>query len=134
MQRRMQYRPAEHAAALGLRVEYFWPTTGRKGEYRHDERLIVIRPGMSHRQERCTLAHEIAHALAGDVRSAFGPVNARQESRADQRAAQLLVDLDEYRLAERLHGPHCGAIADELDVTVHMLAVWRRMGSLLVLA
>lgn len=132
MQRGVNYEPHAHAERLGVKVEYGRLREGRKGEYRHAEGRIILRTGLSRRQERCTLAHEVQHALAGDVRSKFGLVNSRQESRADQRAAQLLVDLDEYRMAERMHGPHCGAIADELDVTVHMLIVWRRMGSLLV--
>lgn len=134
MQRGVNDEPHLHAEQLGVPVEYGRLRDGRKGEYRHRESRIVLRPGMSRRQERCTLAHEIQHALAADVRSVFGLVNARQEARADIRAAQMLIDLDEYRAAERLHGPHSGAIADELDVTLHMLSVWRQSSRLLVFA
>lgn len=125
MKRGKSYCPFAHAEALGLRVEHGALRAPRKGEYRHDERLIVLRRGLDDLQARCTLSHEIQHAIAGDVRSMFGPVNARQECLADRRAAALLVDPAEYAEAEAIHGPHCGAVADELGVTLHMLTVWR---------
>lgn len=130
IERGIAYKPTEHADMLGLRVEHGRLPADRKGQYVHDDRIIVIRRGLSARQERCTLAHEVAHAVAGDVRSAFGPVNARQEARADRLAAWWLIDEREYAAAEMLHGPHRGAIADELDVTLHMLRVWRRAHAL----
>jgi hypothetical protein len=126
MRRGTHYRPIEHAASLGLEVTHGRLRDGRKGEYRHRDRLIVLRRGLSERQERCTLTHEVMHALAGDVRSCFGPVTARQELRADRAAAWWLICPEEYRIAEALHGAHPGAIADELDVTLHRLEVWRR--------
>jgi len=125
VQRGKRYEPHGHAETLGVQVEYRH-LRGRKGEYRHRDRLIVIREGMSSRQERCTLAHEIQHALAGHRRSPFGVVNSRQEAYADRMAARLLICPDEYALAEELHGAHTGAMADELEVTLHMLRVWRR--------
>jgi hypothetical protein len=124
MHRGKRYEPHGHAEALGLRVEYRG-LRGRKGEYRHRDRLIVVRTGLSLRQERCTLAHEIQHALAGHRRSPFGLVNARQEAYADRMAAWHLICPLEYAAAEHLNGAHAGALADELDVTLHMLRVWR---------
>lgn len=134
MQKGVNYEPHLHAEQLGVPVEYGRLRDGRKGEYLHSDGRIILRLGMSRRQERCTLAHEIQHALAADVRSLFGLVNARQEVRADLRAARLLIDVDEYRAAEGIYGPHCGAIADELDVTLHILSVWRQRSHLLVSA
>jgi hypothetical protein len=132
MHRGKRYEPHAHAEALGLEVAYARLREGRKGEYRHRDKLIVVRRGLSGRQERCTLTHEIMHALAGHRRSPFGIVNARQEAHADRMASMHLICPDEYALAEELHGSHAGALADELDVTLHMLRVWRRAALLKV--
>ena len=129
MHRGRQYSPHGHAELLGLKVVYGKPRLGRKGAWQPDEQVIVIRADLSWRQERCTLAHEIQHALAGDLPSRFGPRESPQESRADRRAASLLIDANEYAAAERLLGPHPGAIADELDVTLHILRVWMRLAA-----
>lgn len=134
MHRGIKYDPHHHAEGLGIWVEYGRLKDGRKGEYRHHSGGIILRPGMSRRQERCTLAHEVQHAISGDIRSIFGLVNRRQETRADVRAALMLIDIDEYRVAEQLHAAHCGGIADELDVTLHMLRVWREASRALVFA
>lgn len=124
MTRGKSYLPHLHAETLGIQVEYAH-LSGQKGQYLPESGLIVLRRGLSMIAERCTLAHELQHVLAGDRRSKFGLVNARQEFRADRRAADLLICPEEYRAAERLCGGHAGALADQLDVTVHMLAVWQ---------
>lgn len=49
------------------------------------------------------LAHELAHAVFGDVPSKFGPVNAKQERRAEEWAALRLIDRTEYRCLEMAH-------------------------------
>lgn len=45
-------------------------------------------------------------------------------SRWEQTARWLICPV-EYKLAERLHGPHEGALAHELGVTTHLIRVWR---------
>lgn len=124
-ERGKRYAPHSHAESLGLEVVYGRPRLGGKGAWRPDEQVIVIRADLLWRQERCTLAHEIQHALAGDTPSPFGPLRWVQESRADRRASDLLVDAGEFAAAEELLGPYPGAIADELDVTLHVLSVWQ---------
>ncbi len=124
MQRGTKYDPWIHADAIQVRVEMAKLTAGRKGEYRWDEHLIILRPGMSTCQERCTLAHEIQHALAGDKGNVFGPIHRKQELLADRRAAHMLITPLEYARAEHIHGPHAGALAHELNVTVHMIQAW----------
>lgn len=90
------------------------------GMYRHPERLILLRKGMDYWKRRSTLAHELGHAYYRD--EIHG--DPRLELRADQYAARLLISEDAYRAAEHLHGPHPGAIAHELGVTLDVVKTW----------
>ncbi len=113
--------------ALGLTVEYADLPSDRDGEYDHDRKLIRLQRGMSPRLHRSVLAHEIAHAVFADVPSMFGPVNAKQERRADEWAALRLISIDEYRHAESLHHGHVEALAVELGVTVDLIEAFQRI-------
>lgn len=121
----LQYDPWHHAEALGLTVQEVRLQARRRGEYIHSKRLILLKPGMSHREARCTLAHEIQHAIAGDIPSPFGPAFTRQERLANRRAAELLIDASEYAAAERLREGHGPSIAHDLDVTYKVLRDWQ---------
>ncbi|GAB7003688.1 hypothetical protein JCM18899A_11590 [Nocardioides sp. AN3] len=109
-----------HAEALGLAVE--WADLGdiRRGAYLDDERLIVLNTRLTHAQATATLAHEIGHARFGDRSS-----TPRLERRASEFGAALVIDTDDYERAERLVGPHPGALAQELGVTAHLVEAWR---------
>ncbi|WP_337447886.1 ImmA/IrrE family metallo-endopeptidase [Corynebacterium pseudokroppenstedtii] len=80
---------------------------------------ISLRHDISTTQENSVLAHELGHAVHGDTGH-----GTRQENRADQFAANLLISEDDCRLAEILYGPHPGAIAQGLGVTIHLVQVW----------
>ena len=121
----LDYDPWQHAAALRLEVVERRLAGRRRGEYHHDERLIALAPGMSHREARSTLAHEIQHALAGDLPTPFGPLHRRQEVRARRGAAHLLIDVDEYAAAEQLRDGHLRSIAADLNVTWRIVVDWR---------
>ncbi|MBW1639287.1 ImmA/IrrE family metallo-endopeptidase [Microbacterium resistens] len=112
------------ADALGLTIEYY-PLARRNGEYRHDLRRIRLRDGMTIRQERSTLAHELAHAVFADVPSPYGPVTAKQERRADEWAALRLITTDAYRAAEERWNGHLGAIAYDLAVTSRLVKAYQ---------
>lgn len=114
--------------ALGVRVRYVdnMPDD-RDGEYLHRKRLIRLRRGMARRLHRSVLTHECAHAVFADSPSAFGPVNAKQERRADEWAALRLIDLDDYKAAEMLHDGHIEAMAIELDVIDDIVAAFQRI-------
>lgn len=114
------------AAALGVTVAHAKLTT-RNGEYRHDLKRIRLREGMTFRQERCVLAHEIAHAVFEDVPSKFGPVNAKQERRADEWAALRLITPTSYRIAEEQWDGHIGAMAYDLGVTAKIITAFQRV-------
>lgn len=120
----MQYDPWAHAEDLGLTVIEKRLHGTRRGEYWHDQQLVILRTGLSQRAARSTLAHEVAHALAGDKPTMFGPLHRRAEIRASRTAATWLVDADEYVAAEQLHAGHLPAIAYELNVTPKVLEDW----------
>jgi len=115
--------PRLHAVAEQMGVRLVRHTTGPKGYYIHRLRTISTRRGMSMTQYRSTLAHELAHAHYGDEPT-IGIFDAKQERRADLWAANLLIDPDHFRAEYIWHRGNIGGIADELEVTHHLLEVW----------
>ncbi|KRD51930.1 ImmA/IrrE family metallo-endopeptidase [Microbacterium sp. Root280D1] len=115
------------ADALGVRIEYRDLPDDRDGQYIHARRAIYLRPGMHSRHHRSVLAHELAHALWGDVPSKFGPVNAKQERRAEEWAALRLIDLDTYRYLERVHHGRAAGIAVELGVMKSIVLAYQSL-------
>ncbi|MDP9833034.1 ImmA/IrrE family metallo-endopeptidase [Trueperella abortisuis] len=91
------------------------------GAYYHDQGLIVIDSRPSAAVQRAALAHEYVHATLGHD----GPQEAHTEARVDRRAACLLVSPAEYVLAERLYGCDVGAIAEELELPVWVVAAYQ---------
>lgn len=128
------YDPWAEAHRMGLTVVERRLRPGHRGEYWHRDRLIALTSGMTHREARSVLAHEIQHALAGDMFSPFGPVNARQELLARRATARTLIDPDEYAAAEAIRGPHLASIAHDLDVTIHVVRDWVALRRALVAA
>lgn len=122
-----RYDPHQHAHSLGVTVVEGRPRLGGWGEYSHASRTITLRSGLSRREARCTLAHELQHAIAGDIACRSSWFAARMERRADEAAAILLVDPVEYREAEAMHNGHLPSIAYDLDVTPEVLLDWQRM-------
>jgi hypothetical protein len=117
----------EALEALGVTIKYDDLPHDRDGEYIHRRRLIRLQRGMADRLHRSVLAHEAAHAVFADVPSRFGPVNGKQERRADEWAALRLIDVDDYKRAEALHHGHVGAMAVELHVTVDLVEAFQRI-------
>ena len=128
------YDPWVVADRLGIEVMERRLRHGRRGEYWHRERLILLAPQMSHREARSVLAHELQHAAAGDIPSPWGIITHRQEQRARRATARVLIDPSEYAAAEDLRGPHLAAIAHELDVTIHVIHDWIAMQAATVAA
>lgn len=110
-----------HAADLGLQVD--WADLGdkRRGEYRDDRQLIVLNTRLTRAQATAALAHEVAHGVFGDRCS-----TPRNERRANEYGAALIITVKEYQRAEREVGHHTGALADELCVTPLLIEAWRR--------
>lgn len=120
-----EYDPWRHAAAIHLDVREGPLRRGRWGEYHRATHTATLAEGMTRREARSVLAHEVQHAIARDAPSRYGLIADRQEMLARRRAAALLVDPGEYRAAELVFGADLAAIADELDVIPEVLADWR---------
>lgn len=122
----LDYDPDIHAESLGLAIlEATLPPRWR-GAYSHKRRTIYLVKGMSNRERRCTLAHEVQHAIAGDVATDDPYINLRQEKLARRRSADCLIDLLEYFAATSNRGWVATNIAHELNVTMRTLKDWRR--------
>lgn len=113
--------------ALGVRVEFCELPEDRDGEYLHSARVIRIQHDLLFRRYVSTLAHECCHAIFGDVPSRFGPVNAKNERRADEWAALRLIDPHDYRRQEAHHDGHLEAMAVALRVTTDIVEAFRRV-------
>lgn len=100
---------------------------GDKGRWHPATRTISLRDDLPARARRCTLAHELGHAMLGHAAGDNLPqwVVDKQERAADRWAANLLIDPHDYAELEKIYEGHLGAIAAELGVTVSLLAIWR---------
>lgn len=115
---------ARIAETLGVRLTRH--NGGVKGFYNHKARTISTRRGLSAAAYRCTLAHELAHAHYGDQPTGNGHYDQKQEARADRYAAHLLIDPATFNTAYRWCQGNLQELADELEVTRHLLAVYMR--------
>lgn len=118
-------RLLDFADAIGVRIEYRDLPADRDGQYVHARRVIYLRPGMHARHHRSVLAHELAHALWGDVPSKFGPVNAKQERRAEEWAALRLIDRDDFRYFEMVHEGRAAGMALDLGVMTSIVKAYQ---------
>lgn len=110
-----------HCADLGVDVEWADLGSCRRGEYRHRERLIVLNRRLTVVQATCTLSHEVGHAVLEDTET-----TPAVERRASEFGAGLIITPWEYERAEQIRGCCPQAMADELEVTVHLVEAWRR--------
>lgn len=116
------------AVQLGVTITYTDDLPDdRDGDYDKEGEVIRLRPGMHARHHRTVLAHELGHAVFQDVPSKFGPVNAKQEARAEAWASLRLISLDDYRIAEQVCQGHAGAMAVELGVMRSTVLAFRSL-------
>lgn len=110
------------ADALGVTLQRH--TGGPPGWYDHQHQVISTRRGQSCAQYRSVLAHELGHAAHGDLPTGNGYFDQRQERRADEYAAQLLISPADFEASAIWHQDCLPAIADDLEVTQHLLKIW----------
>lgn len=122
----LEYDPKAHAQSLGISIVYMTLPDSWRGAYSLHQNTIYLVSKMSKREERSTLAHEVAHALAGDEFSDFTFLTEKQEMRANLLAASNLIEPSEYRSAERLVGSHIPSLAHELNVTEFIVHFWQK--------
>lgn len=115
----MTIDPYDYADKLGIEIVY--QELGDEIQGLYDGERIILSPGMSTAQERCTLAHELAHAKydSPEIHKSF---SARAEARADRQAAEWLIDHDYF--ADRAKYMTPGELALDLKVTGWLLKVF----------
>lgn len=93
---------------------------GLWGCYDASTDVILIDRQLTYTAKRCVLTHELLHWKHGDD----GCLNDRskQERRARMQTALTLVNPTELALLERMYDDDLWSIADELDVTMQVLA------------
>ena len=96
---------------------------GPPGFYDHATRTISTRRGMSPAMYRSTLAHELAHAVYGDVPTAHGHFDQKQERRADRFAAKLLINPETFHTDFAWCQGSIIELAEELEITQHLIKV-----------
>lgn len=119
------YDPETHASQLGIRIIDACLPAGTLALWDETTRTILTSPGLLHRQRRCVLAHELAHAVNGDTHALLDDVAARKrERRADLTAAGWLLDSAAVRTALAVSPDSLNAAAADLDVTPRILSAW----------
>lgn len=116
-----------HLLAESMGVQLQRHSGGCPGWYDHERRVISTRRGQSIGQYKSVLAHELGHAAHGDAPTGNGHFDQRQERRADEYAARLLINPTDFETAAIWHHGHLPAIADELEVTHHILKTWQAL-------
>lgn len=113
------YDPTAELERLGIPILRVWlRDTG--GVWAPHQRVVIVASGLSPVEERCVLAHEVEHVLAGDGGCGHGPVSLRAEHRAERQAARKLVPLsDLYHLRQSLRSER--QLAARLRVTPWVL-------------
>ncbi|WP_082478074.1 ImmA/IrrE family metallo-endopeptidase [Microbacterium sp. Leaf320] len=97
------------------------------GGYEPRTATIRVTPGLSLRATCSVLAHELAHAMLGHTATADAAARDRQERRADEWAARLLITPAAYAAAEQARGPHPASLAFDLGVTVEIVIAYQRL-------
>lgn len=97
------------------------------GWWDSDSRTIYLRRGLSQRQRRSVLAHEVEHASHDDKPLLDAVLHARRERATDAAAARRLIPLERLAVALQWTGNE-RELADELWVDIHTVRV--RLASL----
>ncbi|MGW6017812.1 ImmA/IrrE family metallo-endopeptidase [Oerskovia enterophila] len=101
----------------------------QRGRYVHSQHSIVLNTRLHSRQKAHTFGHELGHAHYGHEHDEKpGSITGiRQERKADEFAAKLLIDSYDYEVTERMYGPHVPTLAVQLGVTAPMIYAWQSM-------
>lgn len=112
---------SQHCADLGIPVDWEDLGSKRRGKCQALTGRITLNPRLTLAQAASTLAHEVGHWTFGDTRSTLAA-----ESRAWEYGASLVLEPQEYAVAEACVGHHTSALAIELGVTPKLIESWRR--------
>jgi Zn-dependent peptidase ImmA (M78 family) len=119
----LAYSPAWVLEQLGIPVVRTW-LRDTWGAWVPSRRKVVIASGLSDVQERCVLAHEVEHIIAGDgdCNGMVGPVAIHQERYADKEAARKLIAISDLCEVAQW-ADNIRIAAAELNVTERMVRV-----------
>lgn len=93
------------------------------GAWEADTGTIYIREGLPSPERECVLAHELEHAIRGDV----GPQSPETEAWIDIEVARRFVDPWEYTCSEKARGGGGVAqIAKNLDLPTWVVQAWAK--------
>lgn len=122
-----RYHPWLHAERLGVNVVYEVLEDGCLGHWDAEARIITLARGLTQRQRRAVLAHEVEHASHDDRPLLDAVLHARRERATDAAAARRLIPIEQLLEALRWTGNE-RELADELWVDVHTVRM--RLASL----
>ena len=91
------------------------------GAWEADTGTIYIREGLPSPERECVLAHELEHAIRGDI----GPQPPETEAWIDIEVARRFVDPGEYTCAEKARGG-VAQIAIALDLPTWVVQAWAK--------
>jgi Zn-dependent peptidase ImmA (M78 family) len=123
------YSPWAELAKLGDVIVGFVELDDGRGWWEPDERVILIDRRLDRVARRCTVAHELEHALAGDS-ACDGTADdtyftSMMERRASTRAARKLIGVDDLAEAIAIYNDDDHQVAAHLDVDLRTLDVRR---------
>lgn len=91
----------------------------------HQHGTIYLAKGLTEREERSVLAHELGHYFRGETHI-WADAAPKAEAAADLYAAELLIDEAELNRLARCYPDEPGRIAYELGVADWVLDAWVR--------
>lgn len=113
--------PYAIAAALGLDIRHEHLEGNHHGLYRGDH--IVVKPGLTQREERSVVAHELGHHYYGQTHI-HRSYSTKLERLCDLYAGKMLIDEQELIHLAHEYPDDLARIAYELNVSLWLLETW----------
>lgn len=110
---------------MGIRLTHH--TGGIPGFYLDTYKTISTRRSMAIWDYKTVLAHELGHAHYRDKRCGHKHFDEKQERRADEYAANLLICPHQLAHLIPWHGNDLNSLAADLEVTPHLLKIYLQM-------
>ena len=118
----MSYNPYSELAARPDWTLCFTPLPGEeRGRWYDRLQTMLVRRDLTQVERRCTVAHEIEHALAGDEPQNDPVLDARREELRHRAAARKLIDFADLMRARKLYPDDPAQAAEELHVDLETL-------------
>lgn len=116
-----------HQTAHDMGITLTHHDHGIPGIYLDQYKTISTRRGMAIWDYKSVLAHELGHAHYRDRRNGHRHFDEKQERRADEYAANLLIDPQQLLHLAPWHGHDYRSLAADLEVTPHLLKTYLQL-------